>query len=340
MCAPSPDKAKGVPAGETFAFDEKTKCCTFYPDLPNYLVGALLSDVTEELAEGRRRVREKIRAGIGVTPASMRPPDDYDSAFRAMPGAFGRVASFACPYYQSDGGRCTVWRHREAVCSTWFCRYAKGVDGKNFWESTKRYLVVIQAKLQWYALLKVAPNLVDVSIEASTRPSKDYPRLWRNWQGREEELYRRTHEEVSRLSSRDLERIVGIDGALELHMVEKSLAQLSTPLPERMMVNPALKISPRQNELILQTHTKFDTVAVSRQVFEMIGRFDGTLSNSEVRSLCLAENRSALDVDFIAFLYHQRVPSRPPHVSRQPPFATYCRRIPILPSHRHPVRLR
>ena len=38
-----------------------TKCCVYYAELPNYLLGGLLSDKRESLAEGRMFARKLIK---------------------------------------------------------------------------------------------------------------------------------------------------------------------------------------------------------------------------------------------------------------------------------------
>ena len=37
-------------------FEPSTKCCTFLPELPNFLVGAMLADTDPAAAEGRASV--------------------------------------------------------------------------------------------------------------------------------------------------------------------------------------------------------------------------------------------------------------------------------------------
>src|SRR5262249_31693926 len=53
------------------AFDPKTKCCTFMPQLPSFNVGTLLLDDDPALAAGRARVRERVEAGEMVTPIGL-----------------------------------------------------------------------------------------------------------------------------------------------------------------------------------------------------------------------------------------------------------------------------
>ena len=67
-------------------FKPDAKCCTYHPGIPNYLVGAILADQGEELAEGRRRLRARIEARIGVTPGYIQAPRKYNQIYSAARG--------------------------------------------------------------------------------------------------------------------------------------------------------------------------------------------------------------------------------------------------------------
>src|ERR1044071_4316862 len=52
--------------GSVVFFDPHTKCCTYIPTIPNYLVGRMLEDPQQ--APGRTTAEKRIRAGVEVTP--------------------------------------------------------------------------------------------------------------------------------------------------------------------------------------------------------------------------------------------------------------------------------
>src|SRR5262245_21556703 len=58
-------------------FKPNAKCCTYFPKLPNYLVGGLLSDNNPEMDKGRKRIRERIANRVGITPLAVNPPKKY-----------------------------------------------------------------------------------------------------------------------------------------------------------------------------------------------------------------------------------------------------------------------
>ena len=49
------------------------KCCTHHPSLPNFLVGAILADKSDEMSFGRSKIIEKLRKKEGVTPLGIMP---------------------------------------------------------------------------------------------------------------------------------------------------------------------------------------------------------------------------------------------------------------------------
>jgi hypothetical protein len=54
-------------------FSPETKCCTFHPRLPAYLVGAVLTDDDPELDAGKQKMIEKIASQRGIFPHGVYP---------------------------------------------------------------------------------------------------------------------------------------------------------------------------------------------------------------------------------------------------------------------------
>src|SRR5687767_1905524 len=96
MCAPT----GAAPSPDALHFRPDAKCCTYHPTLPNYLVGALLADPDPALEEGRRRVRDKLAARVGVTPLWLAAPRKTMVLLEASRDtSFGRSRALRCPYY-------------------------------------------------------------------------------------------------------------------------------------------------------------------------------------------------------------------------------------------------
>lgn len=226
---------KGAEPEEAFAVE--TKCCTFVPSIPNFLAGRALAD--PELGEGRRSLEARIAAREEVSPLGLGITDDEQTRYQTLKGAglFGKPgAGLRCPHYvDREGGLCGIWRHRPAVCATWFCRHERGRVGRDFWQSIRRLLAkaedslavwcVMQAGLSPEALLALFPEERAVDLE----------RAWGPWRGREAEFYRACAARVAGLGWDEVRRIGGASvEALSVLVAERFRALLDVRLPARV----------------------------------------------------------------------------------------------------------
>lgn len=142
-CALSPEHSGARPT-HPWAFHPKVRCCTFNPALPNFLVGQALSrgGISEE------RMRARLRDLEGVDSWGVRPSaawvEDYENRHR---GAFGRDPSMKCPYWVDGPFGCAIWKDRNHVCRTWFCKHDAGSPGRDWWRHTKDALVAAESLL-------------------------------------------------------------------------------------------------------------------------------------------------------------------------------------------------
>src|SRR5258706_1678248 len=60
-------------SAQTYFFDPVIKCCTWVPNLHNFLAGRILSDADPAAQFGRTTVEKRIAAGIGVSPLGLAP---------------------------------------------------------------------------------------------------------------------------------------------------------------------------------------------------------------------------------------------------------------------------
>lgn len=313
-----------VPAidGSDRRFRPDTKCCTYHPKLPNYLVGALLADQSPALADGKRRIREKIAKRSGVGPQWIRPPAKYAVLYDTARKAFGRAESLRCPYFETQTGGCTIWTHREAVCSTYFCRYEAGADGLAMWTQTKEYLALVESQLSRYALLQLFPEFVlqqkdraspeplsARDLDDVALPDAAYAKLWGEWAGREEELYGRCHTLVAALSAQDVEHILGIDGKVAVAVLERRVdAATRDVLPDTLTFNPNATVRwLPENVVALGAYSDLDALALDGSAYALLVAFDGTRSVSAVRAALREEKQADLSDAVLLALYRHRV---------------------------------
>jgi hypothetical protein len=281
-------------------FRADAKCCTYHPGLPNYLVGAILADTTDELAEGRRRLRAKIAARIGVTPAYLAPPRKYNVIYAAARGAgfFGRSKNMLCPYFDEENdGRCTVWRYRESVCSTYFCKYTAGKPGWQFWDTLKGYLSHVERSLAHYSSVTVDATVSEPQLErfaltvedVEDRAPKDedYSFWWGKgkWVGREEEFYIECYKRVVALQKGEFAKNVddSPDGRGLLARLEAKYDEIASPkLPDILVRTTNLKKREAGDQVVVTTYNPFDAFSVEKELFDVLGEFrvDQTLTEN------------------------------------------------------------
>lgn len=323
MCAPK-DAVEPVDGVSRF-FRPDTKCCTYHPRLPNYLVGGLLADPDPQWAEGQRRMRERIDSRVAISPQWVRPPAKYQLFYSNQRNAFGKAAALRCPFYEGEQGLCTIWPYREAVCSTYYCKYVAGADGRNFWTSVKSFLTLVEIQLSRYAMLQVDPELLlgadDLSAAGQTGPlsaealddlpppPRDHARHWKKWVGREAEFYVKCHQQVAALDRPMLEKILGLDGNIELQILARRYAAATgTSLPNRLRFNPATTVSwMPDHRVALACFSEFDGVSLPGDAYPMLVRFTGKDPVETVRQRLREELSQDLSDEILLTLYRHRI---------------------------------
>lgn len=278
-------------------FTPQLKCCTYLPFLPNFLVGMILADKDPAMARGRASVETRLDAGLAVTPRGLEWPLKMRAQYTQMePQAFGRTQSFRCPHYLDEqGGLCSIWKYRNSVCSTWFCKYVRGAVGKEFWENAKQLLSLIEIDLaSWCAvqleldesalsfLLKPflmpgqLPTLTQLDVDEHV-DSATQRRVWANWYGRERDFYRACATLVASLTWREVLKVCGPDVQLRARLTQKTYLQLiSNEIPTRLRSGPFTVIAVDRGTYSLHNPgIGLDSLQVSERVMRLIPYFDG-----------------------------------------------------------------
>src|SRR5262245_23420050 len=96
------------PAKQDYQFNVDTKCCTYQPVLPNFLVGGILADDDP----GLKAVKENFLTRIShynISPLGIAPQFWTSFSFKMKP--FGKFKELMCPFYL-EGGFCGIWKYR------------------------------------------------------------------------------------------------------------------------------------------------------------------------------------------------------------------------------------
>jgi Fe-S-cluster containining protein len=317
-CAMCPPNDAPAPAADVTYFRPDAKCCTFEPRLPSYLVGAILADERPDLAEGRRRIRAKIAARIGTTPQWVAPPAKREVLFgAAWRNAFGRSLVLLCPYFEREGGLCTIWRHRDAVCSTFFCKYESAADGQAFWNSVRALVGYVERVVSSHVTRELLPGYREPSakdltveeLEDLPPNESDYQALWGEWVGREEELYLRAYERVRGLDRAGFKAILADEEyarrAAAMTAAHESLT--APPLPARLVPRPDLGARPAEGGVLVTTYSRYEPLLLTDALFEVVQAFGGEGTVAEVRERLLREEGLDVPEELLQDLHQYRV---------------------------------
>lgn len=291
--------ADGALPTATCTFRPDVKCCAFAPRLPNFLVGRVLrdEDPAPVAAAGRRSVEERVATRVGVTPLGLDRPPMLDLHLRHALNAFGNSRALRCPHYvDADGGLCGIWRHREATCATWFCRFERGRLGLALWQQLKALLQEVERDLALRCALDAGldPELLSPLLQAYDDPAaasgqRDWQELegtpdpaayaaaWGAWTGREVELYRACAERVEGLTWDDVLARCGPRVAARAAIVRAAHARhADRALPARLRAG-AFQVAMTRSDggLRAVTFSAFDAIDLPASLIALLPAFDG-----------------------------------------------------------------
>lgn len=310
-----PDGVSGV------FFRPETKCCTYQPSVPNYLIGALLSDTRADVAEGQERVRAHIKTRMGVTPQWLGPTAKYEVLYDAsMRTSFGKNTVLKCTYY-ADDGRCTIWRHRETICSTFYCKFSSGALAAAFWKALKDYLVHMELTLARWAMEAVSldvnePNTPRGTLaihELEDRPPPDglYKKWWGPYVDREAEFYIACHDKIKTLNREKYVQLVDTKKGKELLTACMTAYQAigTHKLPQRLQLNPKARVLPVVNGngvIVTAPYNVYDSVLIDPELYQILRRFKHDMPAAEMRKKLREEEGIELEDALLeSFSRHQ-----------------------------------
>lgn len=295
-------------------FSPKSKCCTYYPDIPNYLAGKILSDKTTSASKGRKKLSEEIRKGSNSSPAGISGGKLYDLLYnQSKHNGFGKSNRLICPFFDEKIKACSIWQGRSSVCSTYFCRYNQGKTGERFWLSIQFYLKEVEKHLSNYAIYELdAPfninydSLKDENLMLSeidgTKPD-NYSAIWGKWLDKEEEFYIRAYEIVSALDQKRFEQIIGINNELYINEIQQNLILINKPvLPERIVYNKTSNLLPLPDNKYLLSNP-YGTFEISNELMNLLREFDGKKTTAKIIS-DYRKKGIQVDKELLISLYH------------------------------------
>lgn len=278
-------------------YHPQVKCCTYWPRLPNFLAGMILLDEDPALTQGRDTVTARLRAGLAVTPLGLERPPKMDVLYTQIePRAFGRALSLRCPHYVDEqGGLCGIWRYRNGVCSTWFCKHERGVRGRDLWERVNLLLLAIEEDLARWCALKLdvddtalellltpralagqPPRLSPSDLESEVEPARQRSH-WGQWLGREQEFYGACADLVARLTWPEVVAICGPETQARARLAQSAYRRLkSDGVPARLKIGSFTILEANADFYCLHhSGMGLDTFSLSAKVMRLLPYFDG-----------------------------------------------------------------
>jgi hypothetical protein len=291
MCAPGEEP----PLRSGYYFDPSVKCCSFIPELPNFLVGGILDD-DPATSEGRRTLDARLAEGVGISPLGLGRHPTFQMLYEHLASVqgFGRSRTIRCPHYLQDSGRCSIWGHRESTCATWFCKHVRGELGKRFWAALQQLLFAIERELApWCAaeldlgtqalrrlFASIPEDLHTDPIKAGEldgRPDPEARRAnWGNWADREQEFYIESAGLVAGLSGSDVLQIGGTNLRILVQLAREARAELtSDTIPERLQAG-VLELQRTSTDYTrVVTYSPCDPIEIPKAAMDVLHYFDG-----------------------------------------------------------------
>jgi hypothetical protein len=304
-------------SGSKVLFVPSVKCCSYLPNVPNFLAGRALH------GSGGHSIQARIAGRSGVTPLGLGlTSTDVTRLIDAHP-RFGRSAEVLCPHFEAETQGCGIWQDRNAVCSTWFCQHERGALSQRFWHAVRDLLIAAEERLahrfltvgglpesQISAVLQERAGVRETITAATAKetpgpdaagvdgrvdvPDEDvanedhaneehggYERLWGSWQGREEAWFEQCAQALE--SVRDEELLEVMRGVPHLaDGVVNAWADLHTQNPPEQ--SGPLRLRPREGSAIgtdlitLVGYSDFDPVRVPAELLRSLLLLDGRSS--------------------------------------------------------------
>jgi len=188
------------PRVATAGYRPDYRCCTYFPRVPNFLLGLALD--TRLGAEALREVRTTpFLLPEGFTPSPRQWADFLEDVGL---GEYGKSTRVLCPFLAPKSGLCQIYAFRNAACSTFFCHHDHGRRGERFWEALQTLVTQVEMALAQWTLSQVgfdfdayirrlnslAPHIREVFDSRTGAWTEAARRVaWGDHHGRELEIY-------------------------------------------------------------------------------------------------------------------------------------------------------
>ena len=273
----------------------QSKCCTYHVILPNYMVGAILSD--SAVMDSHTTIQQKIESKQSVSPYGIAGTSDileYETRRQNRQHkniTFEDRARYTCPFLIKES--CSIWKYRSELCITYFCNPVSGKKGTKFWDALYQFIRYIESQMAHYALVKLGypvhlMNFTRLKHDSYNFYNEDgsfdqdgYDRLWVNY--KEEELYKECYNIISNVTASQLKEILGHKG---IWMQDKCRYLFNTArkhiIPDDLLFAKDNKVESLDESTFNITSPIGVSIKVSKILLFGLKSFDGTKTPQDI----------------------------------------------------------
>lgn len=294
-------------------YDRSLKCCTYFPDLPNFLVGRALAGENPGAAALGAFVEGRDEGGV-ATLLSVAPNAKFATIYdHHSKAGFGRDPELLCPYAiekeAAAGSRCGIWQQRNGVCSTYFCKHVKGQTGFQFWQTLRGLLGALEWSLAWWAVTELVDDPAAVFTAGAVRAGDRNaialrPDAWRFWPGTRTSFYESCAERVEALSADEAVAIAGATARLYGIELQQRYGTLrETEPPAHLQATPFNVLKQDGARATIQALTCSEPFEAPAALVPLLAHFDGTAPVDETIESIREITRVRLDRKLVRRLY-------------------------------------
>jgi hypothetical protein len=290
-CAMRPRDNQILPE-HRLVFKAESRCCTYHPDLPNFLAGRAL----RRGGIGAEKIRARLehletRYATGI----VRPPELEKLYQELGKTSFGNREELTCPYWVSGEHNCTIYADRNAVCRTWHCKSVDGARGHGAWTALRWLLLELESELA-------------KAVTTSDAPAREAPlETWVEW-------YIACAERADQLETETLK-------TLRTPKLEQLIAEVARAVKVRDASLPEV-VAPSIAEWFVETDnvaltawSGYDLIDAPSWIFELLSRMDGTKTWRAAKTETEAAIGATISDDLIHTLHRRGLLSSPNPVS-------------------------
>lgn len=197
-------------------FKNELKCCTYFPFVPNFSIGAMILE-KDPAIEIRLRTAEAqgLLLPLGLFPTPERTSLMKENRYEG----FGQKAELLCPFFNSATLGCAAWKQRPGVCTTYFCKSDRGAEGLKFWSQVEEYLNHFEWAMaqEVFSQLGFEENEMEMCKAVMSTEENDEERTyfvqaaWGSWASKKTEFFLAAFEKSQVISTEKIDLLLGED---------------------------------------------------------------------------------------------------------------------------------